>query len=70
MTHKEAEKQGLQPVFPQRHELGERIFWDSREGEYYDAGTDSYLWHFDPQSQNPNGWLDVQKMWEKGCQNT
>jgi len=48
MTHETAIKQGLEPVYPEAHELGQRVFWDPREGQYYDAGTDLFLWGFDP----------------------
>ena len=48
MTHATAQQQGLEPVFPEAHQLGLRIFWDAREGQYYDAGTDLYLFDFDP----------------------
>ena len=51
VTHKQAKQQNLEPVYPEGHELGERIFWDPNEGEYYDASTDLYLWGFDPVTQ-------------------
>jgi len=48
MTHTEAIKQGLEPVYPMTNQWAERIFYDPREGQYYDAFTDLYLWGFDP----------------------
>ena len=48
MTHDRARLQGLEPVYPEAHELGQRVYWDAREGKYYDAGTDLYLEDFDP----------------------
>lgn len=43
MTHKTAIKQGLEPVYPESHELGEWVFYDTSAGRYYDAGSDMYL---------------------------
>ena len=43
MTHTTAKKFGLEPVFPENHEHGSRIFWDKFEGKYYDSHTDLYL---------------------------
>lgn len=51
MTHETAKKQNLEPVFPEKHGLGTVIFWDSREGKYYDASTDLYLDDYDPLEQ-------------------
>ena len=48
MTHDTAKKQGLETVYPVGHNLSERIFWDARAGQYYDAATDLYLFDFDP----------------------
>lgn len=43
MTHATAKRQGLDPVYPESHELGLRIFYDTAAGKYYDAATDLYL---------------------------
>jgi len=48
MTHEIAIKQGLEPVYPEGTLLADRIFYDSKEGQYYDAHTDLYLYGFDP----------------------
>lgn len=48
MTHKTAIKQGLEPIFPEDTEKGQRYFYDTQEGKYYDAMTDLYLYDFDP----------------------
>ena len=48
MTHETARKQNLEPIYPETHELGQRVFWDPREGKYYDAATDLFLEDFDP----------------------
>lgn len=34
---------GLERVFSKGHELHDRIFYDVREGQYYDRGSDLYL---------------------------
>jgi len=43
MTHATARRQGLDSVYPETHEMGQRIFYDPMEGRYYDAATDLYL---------------------------
>jgi hypothetical protein len=56
MTHNTARKQGLDPIYPENHPLGQRIFYDIREGQYYDAATDLYLVNYDPHTQQSEGW--------------
>jgi hypothetical protein len=48
MTHETAKKQGLEPVYPVGHNFSDRIFYDPREGKYYDSYSDFYLYDFDP----------------------
>jgi hypothetical protein len=48
MTHAQAKRQFLEAVFPESHPMGTRIFWDAREGQYYDSATDLILWGYDP----------------------
>ena len=49
MTHKTAIKQGLEPIFAEHTELGQRYFYDKAEGKYYDAATDLFMGDdFDP----------------------
>lgn len=48
MTHETAKQFGLESVFPEGSEWGDRIFYDSKEGKYYDAYDDLYLEDFDP----------------------
>lgn len=48
MTHETARKQGLEPVYPVGTQWSDRIFYDTREGQYYDAYTDLYMSDFDP----------------------
>lgn len=48
MTHETAKKQGLDPIYPKEHDLGLRIFYDTKEGKFYDAECDLYLENFDP----------------------
>ena len=49
MRHATAKKQGLEPIFAEDSELGQRMFYDSKEGKYYDATTDLYYYDgFDP----------------------
>jgi len=43
MTHQTAKKQRLEPVFPEKSLYGRRIFYDPKEGKYYDSATDLYL---------------------------
>jgi hypothetical protein len=43
MTHKTAIRQGLEPIYPEIHSLGTRIFYDTVAGKFYDASTDLYL---------------------------
>jgi len=43
MKHSTAKQQNLEPIFPENHELGQRIFYDPKEGRYYDAFTDFYM---------------------------
>ena len=43
MTHDTARKQGLDPVFPETHKWGQRIFYDPAQGDYYDSSCDLYL---------------------------
>lgn len=53
MTHDSARRQGLEPVYPEGHQYGDRVFWDAREGRHYDAYTDCYLGNrFDPVQMN------------------
>jgi len=52
MDQDTAKSQGLEPVFPVGHQLADRIFYDTREGQYYDSGTDLYLWDYDPITHN------------------
>jgi hypothetical protein len=54
MTHNTAKKQGLEPVFSEIHELGDRIFYCPREGKYYDAYSDFFLEDFDPKNYVKN----------------
>lgn len=44
----ESVRQGLERVFPVGHEMADRIFYDPSEGQYYDAGSDLYLFDYDP----------------------
>ncbi len=48
MTPETARKQGLEVVYPKGHELHEWIFWDPKEGKYYDSSTDLFLENDDP----------------------
>lgn len=48
MKQETAIRQGLEPIYPAAHPLGERIYWDKKEGKYYDASTDLFLENFDP----------------------
>jgi hypothetical protein len=34
---------GLERVFSKGHQYHDRVFYDAREGQYYDRGTDLYL---------------------------
>ena len=43
MTHKIAREQGLDPIYPENTEKGQRIFYDPKEGKYYDSFTDLYF---------------------------
>jgi hypothetical protein len=43
MTHKTAIAQGLEPIYPEHTENGKRIFYDTKEGKYYDASIDMYF---------------------------
>jgi len=35
--------QGLETVFSVGHQYHDRIYWDNREGKYYDRYSDVYL---------------------------
>lgn len=48
MTHDTARKLNLEPIYPEHTQWADRIFYDPREGQYYDAYTDLYLYDFDP----------------------
>jgi hypothetical protein len=50
MRHVTAREQGLDPVFPENTERGVRIFYDAKEGKYYDSATDLYLENYDPKT--------------------
>jgi hypothetical protein len=43
MKHETARKQGLDPVYPEQHELGLIVFYDTVAGRYYDSSTDLYI---------------------------
>lgn len=43
MNHRTAISQALDPVFPEAHPMGKRIFLDRHAASYYDAGTDLYV---------------------------
>ena len=43
MTHETAKRQGLDPVFPENSPNGMRIFYDNKEGRYYDAAIDMFI---------------------------
>jgi len=51
MKHYTAREQGLDPVFSEKTELGVRIFYDPKEGKYYDSATDLYLENYDPREE-------------------
>jgi hypothetical protein len=34
---------GLERIFPEGHQYHDRIFYDAREGSYYDRGSDFYI---------------------------
>lgn len=38
-----AEKMGLEVIFSVNHQLHDRIFYDKKEGKYYDRYSDIYL---------------------------
>ena len=44
---------GMEPVYPSGHKYGGRIYYDSKEGKYYDRNSDMYLHlDFDPVKMN------------------
>ena len=43
LTDLELSQMGLERVFPPGHQHYERVFYDAREGKYYDRGRDMYM---------------------------
>lgn len=37
------ERPGLESVFPRGHRYADRLYYDPKEGAYYDAHSDLYL---------------------------
>jgi hypothetical protein len=51
MNHLTAKRMNLEPIFPENTNLGQRIFYDSKAGRYYDSGTDLYMpINYDPKN--------------------